>query len=91
MRFRLGRLVTTRKVMTDIAKNEQFAIDVQESLKKYIVCDWGETHEDDKPLNDEAVVNRERILAAYETCLGRIWIITEWDRSVTTILYPDEY
>lgn len=34
---------------------------------------------------------RARILSAYDTCHGSIWIITEWDRSVTTILFPSEY
>lgn len=91
MKFELGRLVVTRTINDDIADSNQFAKDVYESIAKYTNCDWGETHEADKPLNDEAVKTGDRIVAAYETSRGKIWIITEWDRSVTTILYPEEY
>lgn len=41
--------------------------------------------------NNEAVKNGERILAAYMYGDTKIWIITEWDRSATTILFPEEY
>ncbi|MDE6020535.1 MAG: hypothetical protein K2H01_06040 [Ruminococcus sp.] len=49
--------------------------------------------DEDKALNDAAVKNGdERIFAAYIDSTGRkIWIITEWDRSATTILFPSEY
>ena len=54
--------------------------------------DWGEVCGEDWELNDEAVENGTRILSAYRTAKQeRLWIITEWDRSVTTILLPDEY
>ena len=48
---------------------------------------------DDAKINDKAVKNGDdRILAMYEDeKYGKIWIITEWDRSVTTILFPSEY
>ena len=43
-------------------------------------------------LNDEALVNGERILSAYRTCKGvKLWVITEADRSSTCILLPEEY
>ena len=42
-------------------------------------------------MNDEALEIGERIVAKYETCEGDIFIITEWDRSVTTILFTHEY
>ena len=52
----------------------------------------GITCEEDAEMNTEAVNNGDdRILAVYKTCKGNIWIITEWDRSVTTILFPSEY
>ena len=53
----------------------------------------GNTCPDDTKMNDEAVKNGDdRILAVYEDKkYGKIWIITEWDRSVTTILFPSEY
>ena len=55
-------------------------------------CDWGIVDDEDASLNDEALVNGARILSAYKTTLGvRLWIITEADRSATTILLPSEY
>ena len=47
--------------------------------------------QEDIEANSEALRNGERLFAAYETSEGKIWIITEADRSATTILFPDEY
>ena len=48
--------------------------------------------EEDKELNEEAMHNEGRILSAYHDRNGiKFWIITEWDRSATTILLPSEY
>ena len=59
---------------------------------KYINCDWGDTCKEDVELNDNAVENNnDRILAVYETSQGKIFIITEWDRSYTTIMFSHEY
>lgn len=94
MNFKLGKLVMTKRI-ADKAKdvdNLRFACEVDVALSRYIKCDWGDTCEEDAELNDEAVKNGDdRILAVYNTSQGKIWIITEWDRSVTTILFPDEY
>jgi hypothetical protein len=67
-------------------------------LKRHQRGDWGEVCADDKRANDAAVAHegdperQERVLSAYKTPKGtRIWVITEWDRSVTTILLPEEY
>lgn len=67
---------------------------VMESLySKYVHGDWGDTCKEDKKVNDDAVKNGERILAVYRdpNTEKTIWIITEWDRSATTILFPYEY
>lgn len=61
-------------------------------LDRHVSQDWGEVSAEDRRLNDEAVKLGERILSAYRTIRGvKIWIITEADRSVTTILLPEEY
>lgn len=60
-------------------------------LWKYVNCDWGDTCEKDAKSNDYAVNHGERILAVYKMGARTIWIITEWDRSATTILFPEEY
>lgn len=92
MKFELGQLVMTRGIADEMTDDNKFSEDVNEAIKKYIQCDWGVTCEEDAAMNDNAVNNGEqRILAVYETCKGKIWIITEWDRSYTTILFPSEY
>jgi len=54
--------------------------------------DWGVLDDDDKALNDEAVADGSRVLSAYDLSDGtKIYIITEADRSSTTVLLPDEY
>lgn len=86
--------MATRAVAELQGNNCEFATFLLVSLRKYISCDWGDVCTEDWESNDEAVRNGERILAAYkhgEHPEWRIWIITEWDRSVTTILFPDEY
>ena len=61
-------------------------------LKRHFSGDWGELDTHDKRVNDIAVTGGYRILSAYTTKDStRIWIITEDDRSVTTILLPSEY
>lgn len=93
--FALGRLMATRGVankMADCPDFEQFA---RRAFARYRRGDWGELTESDKQHNDAAVRNGDdRILAAYtnsEHPDWKLWIITEWDRSATTLLFPDEY
>lgn len=94
-KFELGQLVITRGIADQIEENKDFAEFVRKSLQSYIRCDWGDLCEDDREQNDMAVKNGDdRILAAYipqDYPNQKIWIITEWDRSVTTILFPSEY
>ena len=80
----------TRGVNDLVADDSRFAKFVWDSLKKYRAGDWGDLCDEDKRLNDEAIDNGSRILAAYEG-MYKIWVITEHDRSATTILFPDEY
>jgi hypothetical protein len=61
-------------------------------LNRHLNCDWGSIDKEDAKQNDFALNNNERILSVYKiTKTITIWIITEWDRSVTTILLPEEY
>ena len=87
-----GKLVVTRGIASKIQSNEQFAKQVVYFHGLYLRKDWGDISEDDKEMNDiNADSGIGSIMGAYETCEGRIWIMTEHDRSVTTILFPDEY
>lgn len=92
-KFETGQVVVTAGVAAEMEHNPGFIKFILESFKRYEVCDWGNTCPDDAKMNDEAVKNgADRILAVFEDeKYGKIWIITEWDRSVTTILFPSEY
>ena len=60
-------------------------------LFRHLTGDWGDVDEFDRQQNDLAVKDGSRILSAYQTPAGRLWLITESDRSATTFLLPDEY
>lgn len=92
MEFELGQTVMTRGIADSMETMPGFSDFVFDSFKRYVMCDWGDTHPEDEGLNDEAVKEGYRILAVYKSDkFPTIWIITEWDRSVTTILFPEEY
>ena len=89
--FELGPIVMTKSIAGKVSNNTKFHMEVIDALLRYAVKDWGIISKNDKQANDWGLENGDRILAAYETCEGDIWIITEWDRSVTTVLFPSEY
>lgn len=93
--FLLGRLCATRGVVYDMERDAAFARFVADSLARYRRCDWGDVSAADGKANGRAVeCGGERILAAYRYPghgSRKIWILTEADRSVTTVLYPEEY
>ena len=81
-------------VATPAALNAMQSCDVTPAqlLQLHVSGNWGSVCEEDAKANDAAVKNGERILSSYR--IGeytRVWLITEWDRSVTTILLPSEY
>ena len=92
-KFALGEIVSTVRIDNRSKDDHEFYQFVCESLMKYAQCDWGDTSDEDTVCNNEAVLAGERILASYiyPKTKEKIWIITEWDRSVTTVLFPDEY
>lgn len=88
----LGKTVMTSGVNNKIAESEKFAREIKICMEKYITCDWGDLCNEDKGMNDNALRNgNDRILAAYDTSEGKVYIITEHDRSATTILFADKY
>jgi hypothetical protein len=60
-------------------------------LVRHATGDWGELCTFDRRQNEIAVREGYRVLSSYDVLAGRVWIITEADRSVTTILLPEEY
>lgn len=91
--FKLGRVVKTIGVHARTMESEEFAAFVLKSLYRYAAGDWGDTCKEDAQSNDTALKDERRILAVYRfpKTGEEIWIITEWDRSVTTVLFPEEY
>ncbi len=92
MKFNLGQLVVTRGVNDLITKNAKFTQYVYGSLKRHASGDWGEVCDEDRMTNESALDGGQRLFSVYKMeGLPTIWIITEWDRSVTTVLFPEEY
>jgi hypothetical protein len=74
-----------------LCDNPGFYILVVSCLNKHISGDWGDVCAEDKATNDQALKDGDRVLSAYKVGDVKIWIITEYDRSYTTILLPEEY
>ena len=77
-----------------MSESMAFAAFVSISLDRYAGGDWGILPEEDRLQNESALFMGERLMGSYELKGEdgwKIWIITEWDRSLTTILFPDEY
>ncbi len=94
-KFELGQLVATRGVADLMDENKAFSDFARRSLRRFISGDWGEMCESDKRQNEDALKKHDnRIFAAYENAgdaTWKLWIITEWDHSATTLLFPSEY
>lgn len=85
--FSLGTLCATPDAI-EVVTLEQ----IREALIRHIQGDWGEVCREDWLSNNRALEDGTRLLSAYRSQAGdRFWIITEADRSVTTVLLPEEY
>lgn len=89
--FTLGRQVVSQKISIELLESKLFSIEIFKAMERFCNKDWGEMDEEDKASNEQALIEGSRIMGAYQTCKGKIWIITEADRTVTTILFPSEY
>ncbi len=85
--FSLGKLYVTRRVTECLPVRE-----VIHALYRHSVGDWGHVNEQDWKSNDQAVTGGSRLVSSYSTVAGaKFWIITEGDRSATSVLFPEEY
>lgn len=90
----IGEVFVTSGINEKMYKSETFSRDVVLSLHKFESADWGDTSEEDALLNDRSVQDGTLdIMGAYETSEGRIWIKTDRtpDKTITTVLFPNEY
>lgn len=87
--FPLGRTFATPGAIDALSASRQLP---DEFLRRHQTGDWGEVCEADKRENEFSIANGLRILSAYRTSEDvKLWVITEADRSVTTLLLPSEY
>ena len=86
LRFPLGKIYATPGALA-------LDVDLSRYLRRHHCGDWGEELcAEDKQANEDALKYGTRLLSCYKTPAGdRLYIITEWDRSISTILLPEEY
>ncbi len=85
--MRLGRIVSTPNALEALTTE-----DIMQGIQRHQAGDWGDLSDDDRMANDRALVQGTRMISAYKARDGtRFWIITEADRSVTTVLLPEDY
>lgn len=89
-RFPTGVVVMTPGV-EDLALQGRF--NPATYLHRHLNADWGDLDESDRRLNDAALASgQDRLFSSYQVAPDlKLWIITEWDHSVTTLLLPSEY
>ena len=91
MKFETGDIYMTAGIAGKFQKDIIFMTFIIECIKKYREGNWGVTEKEDCKRNEIALENGERIFAVYKDRGKKIWIITEWNRSYTTIMFPEEY
>jgi hypothetical protein len=101
-KFELGQVVMTNSVANAVGSNDLFAQFVTSSLRRHAYGDWGDVSDEDKKENTFSLDKRLRLFSVYDPMkspeakyhrpeLPKIWIITEADRSATSILFPRDY
>lgn len=86
-RFHPGRLMITRN-----AKDVLPHMEVDAAIKRHLNGDWGDVCQSDGALNEQALRSGDRLFSVYHTQDDvKFWIITESDRSATTVLLPSDY
>lgn len=85
--FSPGHVVATPSALAAMTPEEPLIL-----LSRHVSGDWGEVDAHDRRANDRALKDGTRALSAYTLPNGRkVWILTEADRSATTVLIPEEY
>jgi len=85
-KFPLGHVVITPNALMTLA-----AVDVQAALCRHHFGDWGEVCPEDHAENEYSLNRDLRLLSVYRSNGTKFWIITEADRSATTVLMPGDY
>jgi len=86
-KFSLGQTVITANANAALPE-----LDVVLALQRHHSGDWGDVDDHDRQMNEDALRNEDRLVSIYKTVRGqKFYVITEWDRSVTTVLLPEDY
>ena len=86
-KFSLGHIVATPGALDLLTTN-----DIEEALRRHASGDWGEVDDEDRNENELSLAQGLRLFSVYRTGNDeKFWVITEADRSATTVLLPDEY
>jgi len=86
--FNLGRCCITPDAQAFL---DEQGVTPLSLLHRHVSGDWGDLCEEDKMANTQALASHQRLFSSYELARGKVYVITEWDRSATTILLPSEY
>ena len=84
--FPLGQVAITANASLRLSTEEALT-----ALRRHASGDWGDLSPEDAMANDSALREGGRLLSAYGQGTHRFWVITEADRSLTTLLLPDDY
>jgi hypothetical protein len=90
-KFDLGRVVITAAANEWMESRPGRADAVSSCLSRHLSGDWGAVSGADAAANDAAISDGERLLSSYAVDDRVLWAITEADRSVTTVLFPEDY
>lgn len=90
-KFKLGQVVATRDVACFIGDDIELNQGLRTLLDRHASGDWGITNPEDCQANEQALALGLRILSVYMLGGREVWIITEADRSSTTVLFPEDY
>jgi hypothetical protein len=86
-KFLLGRIVATPNLLASVPN-----LEILSALERHVRGDWGTLDAEDRDANENALKHGGRLFSAYHSTQGvKFWIITEWNRAVTTVLLPEDY
>lgn len=86
-KFRLGNIVATPNALRYLTSD-----DILMGIRRHQAGDWGDIPKCDRQANERALRDGLRLLSVYQSAAGiRFWLITEADRSATTVLLPEDY
>ena len=93
LKFTSNQTVVTCGINAKMQEDLNFMEHVHACTLRHFMGDWGNMDEEDKEENEKGLASgKQRLMSSYEEPgHPKVWVITEWDRSVTTVLFPSEY